>query len=1255
VLLNRRRRAVTTILLVAMLIFGGVAAPFVVPARPALAAIIVVNTNVDEDTANGACSLREAIISANTGTSRNLDCLGGGSIGPDIIAFNIGAAPYLIALDPVLGDLPPITDRVTILGYSEVGAIPNGLIDAADGTDATILIQVDGAGFECFVFQNGSDDSIITGLSITGCVGPGIAVEQGADGVGILGNFIGVDPSFAVAGNDVGIEVAAAGVTIGGNAPLNRNLISGNINDGIVLDATASGTTIQGNLIGTDESASNATTHGNGNDGIDIDQAVNTTIGGDTGLGIGRRNIISGNGSDGIDLDGIAGGTTTIQGNRIGTTGDGTDFLANGDSGIEIDVSGGGGGTIQIGGTDSGAGCTDTCNLISGNNGSGMFITDSSGITIRGNRIGTTLDGLSPLPNGLGVFFAAVDVFNSTNLTIGGTVGLTPGGACTGACNLISGNDVDAVSIDGVVSSGVTIQGNYIGANVNGTDAPTPLGNVGSGVIIDDATNVTVAGNLIAGNLDEGIIVSDATQVTIRSNTIGTDVSGTVAIGHFGAGVDVVGSSQVTIGGPAASDRNLVSGNGGPGIAVGADFDPSSDVTIQNNRVGTDVTGTTDLPNGAAALAPAVYLQAVTTATFDNNLVSGNALEGVLVEGGSDFRMRGNTIGLNASGTAALPNLVGVALGNSFIFGLLDGPHQAVIGGPGAQGNVISGNLLAGMLIGTDSRFTDPVVVNNRIGTSPDGLTALGNLGFGILVDGDGSTLRIGGPGAGDGNLISGNGQDGVDVFGVTGATIQGNVIGLNASQTAVLPNGVDGIFVCDCAGPVTIGGAAGNVIAGNQGSGITTDGKNGMVITGNRIGTNAAGTGLFGNGVDGITLVAGAGGPTGARIGGTTPAEQNVIVNNTGAGINVTDPTNLGNAIRGNSIANNGGLGIDLNDDGVSLNDAGDGDGGANETQNFPVLTTALIGGASLLVSGTLNSTANHTFAVDVYASTSCDPSGHGEGATYLGAAAVPTDGAGNAVFAQPFALPPVGASVITATATRSSGTGSTSELSLCILAVLAPTNTPTPTPTLTATPTATGTGTSTPTPTLTATATVTGTLTITPTPTPTLTTTATATLTPTSTPTLTPTATATSTPTATATATVTPTLTPTATATATEAPFGIPAPSGLISPGDDSGGGKRDTDKPEARTEEQIQQDQHTNRSNFDDYGTEGNVIAVLAGTDEPTIVIGNRDGNVTVIMRCGSQCPNVQVGDYVTIRGEKVHEQLYIAEDVSVERRR
>jgi hypothetical protein len=67
------------------------------------------------------------------------------------------------------------------------------------------------------------------------------------------------------------------------------------------------------------------------------------------------------------------------------------------------------------------------------------------------------------------------------------------------------------------------------------------------------------------------------------------------------------------------------------------------------------------------------------------------------------------------------------------------------------------------------------------------------------------------------------------------------------------------------------------------------------------------------------------------------------------------------------------------------------------------------------------------------------------------------------------------------------------------------------------------------------------------------------------------------------------------------------------------------------------------------------EGNVKEVTTYQGEPAIILANRDGDVVVVLRCGDQCPTVQVGEYVTAEGEKEHEQMFYAESVSVERRR
>jgi hypothetical protein len=215
--------------------------------------------------------------------------------------------------------------------------------------------------------------------------------------------------------------------------------------------------------------------------------------------------------------------------------------------------------------------------------------------------------------------------------------------------------------------------------------------------------------------------------------------------------------------------------------------------------------------------------------------------------------------------------------------------------------------------------------------------------------------------------------------------------------------------------------------------------------IQGNYIGTNATGTAPIPNRLSGILLED----TQGVMIGGPVPGTANRIAFNGGAGIFVDSGAST--SVRGNSIYSNGKLGIELNGvphplgDGITANDAGDGDAGPNTLQNFPVLTSASVGAGTTRVAGTINSTANTTFQIDVYANQSCDPSGYGEGETYLGTVSVTTDAGGNANFAA-VNLPAVAmGNVITATTTDPNG--STSEFSMCKVVTAAGGVTVTPT----------------------------------------------------------------------------------------------------------------------------------------------------------------------------------------------------------------
>jgi hypothetical protein len=285
-------------------------------------------------------------------------------------------------------------------------------------------------------------------------------------------------------------------------------------------------------------------------------------------------------------------------------------------------------------------------------------------------------------------------------------------------------------------------------------------------------------------------------------------------------------------------------------------------------------------------------------------------------------------------------------------------------------------------------------------------------------------------------NVISGNAWDGVTIqdAGTQNNVVAGNYIGTNAPGTAALGNAGNGIAIYSSGN--TIGGlAAGarNVVAGNGQSGIYVGGTGaaGNQVEGNYIGTNAAGT-VLRNGRGGVSLFSGA---HNNAIGGTAAGAGNTIAFNGGAGIiigaSASDASTVSNWIRGNSIHDNAGLGIDLGYDGVTPNGAAPRTG-PNKLQNYPQLSSVQ-GGSTSRVTGTLNALPNTTYTLDFYASAASDPSSFGQGQRYLGSGQATTDASGNVTFDSATFASALGASnpgeVITATATDPAG--NTSEFS--------------------------------------------------------------------------------------------------------------------------------------------------------------------------------------------------------------------------------
>ncbi len=220
----------------------------------------------------------------------------------------------------------------------------------------------------------------------------------------------------------------------------------------------------------------------------------------------------------------------------------------------------------------------------------------------------------------------------------------------------------------------------------------------------------------------------------------------------------------------------------------------------------------------------------------------------------------------------------------------------------------------------------------------------------------------------------------------------------------------------------VIMGGAAtirGLVINRFGGDGVVVQGGSGSLIERNFIGTDLPGTGDRGNGGSGISIVGSSG----------NSLLDNVIAFNGQAGVSVF--SGVGNFIYGSLFANDG-PGIDLSPVGLTPNDPGDADAGANNLQNFPILTSVSSGPGSATIDGTLGSMPDTEYALDFYFGAACDPSGSGEGRFPIGTTFTTTDGGGDAPFQATFPITLSDASFVTATVTDPSD--NTSEFSACL-----------------------------------------------------------------------------------------------------------------------------------------------------------------------------------------------------------------------------
>ncbi len=612
----------------------------------------------------------------------------------------------------------------------------------------------------------------------------------------------------------------------------------------------------------------------------------------------------------------------------------------------------------------------------------------------------------------------------------GTNIGLAPGFEVAASDVTIRGLGINRFPGPGVYahngSNNVRVEDNAIGAGLAGV--PTwPANHIG--IHLNYSTNHVIARNVISSAEVAGVLLVGGSGTSITGNRIGTSADGLTALPNLDNGITLYdGATNTTI------DGNLISGNGTIG---------------QPNGYGIDIQH-----NGALA--------EVTNTVITNNIIGLNAAGNLVT------RVAGDYIGPGPG----FVNFGPVQRGNSGGGIRVQRSAGTQIGLPG-NGNTISGNTTEGVRI-EGAHSVAPVLRANRIGTDPTGTSARGNTSRGVEVDG--SAAVIGQAGAGNGNVISGNIGDGVTANGNT--VIENNLIGTTAAGTVALGNAslVDGgtPFSPGCchSGVFVIAPnntVRGNVVAGHnahqQDSGIRSQGASGQapnLIENNWVGTDQTGTLALGNGVGigmygdqsgttirrnviafndylGIWLT---GGVEGAMIGGVLAADGNEIRNNLSGVVVGYDlvASEVGNSILSNRITNHQWRGILLGGNHGPGNDAGDGDGGPNGQQNFPVLSNVSDNGVVTTVDYLLDSLQiNATHTIQVFANTACHVEGYGEGARLVGSFLQVSDGAGDMVVvgAALGEMVPAG-QFLTATATD--GNGNTSEFSQCVEVVAAP-----------------------------------------------------------------------------------------------------------------------------------------------------------------------------------------------------------------------
>ncbi|MBI2423566.1 MAG: DUF5011 domain-containing protein [Candidatus Hydrogenedentes bacterium] len=426
--------------------------------------------------------------------------------------------------------------------------------------------------------------------------------------------------------------------------------------------------------------------------------------------------------------------------------------------------------------------------------------TGTSGNRVIGNYVGVAADGVTKEGNafsGIAIRGGASENFIGDLLENAGNVASGNGfrDFSTGSAIFLDLNVYGAgILVEGEDTDNNRIFGNIVGAGAGGAGAAQ---NALTGITVVNGPFQTIIGspdplgrNIISGNSGDsefsqpGIDLSSSNNTVVQGNYIGLTKNGDAALGNSSAGILITTSCNNTqVGGSAPGEGNVISGNGFRGLLIQSNFLRTVGHVVEGNYIGTNASGTARIPNQNSGLYVGGAVEEVRiggTEPGAGNLISGNNIDGLILDEADFIQVIGNRIGTNLAGTAALPNTRhGILMDR--------GAVSNDIGGSGAaSANVISGNQGDGVRIAKgESQFN--TVSGNFIGVGLNGTTPIPNAGTGVNIREGSRSNTVGGDSVSTGNIIANNGGDGVIINGTLSVFNE-------ISHNLIYRNGGDGI-----------------------------------------------------------------------------------------------------------------------------------------------------------------------------------------------------------------------------------------------------------------------------------------------------------------------------------------------------------------------------------------------------------------------------------------------------------------------------